>query len=78
VTSRATRVSRGSRGIGKVLREAQRQGVVIATTRRGHYKLRCPNGAVITCSVSPSDTNAWKNVAKDLSRYGQVQLDLDR
>lgn len=63
-----------ARGYGKILRAAEAQGVAVSVGRSGHLKLRCPNGALITASVSPSDSNAYKNLAKDLRRYGNVDL----
>ena len=67
-------VIRGQRDIGKVLRAARRHGVEIASTGKSHIRLYCPNGATITCSASPSDTHAWKNVVRDLRRYGNIDL----
>jgi hypothetical protein len=63
-----------ARGYGKILRAAAAQGVDVTVSRSGHLKLRCPNGALITASASPSDSNAYKNLAKDLRRYGNVNV----
>ena len=63
----------GAKDIRVLLRKAVKAGAVVER-RNGHTRIICPNGAKVTVSGSPSCPHAAKNAARELRKYGQLDL----
>jgi hypothetical protein len=63
----------GKREVRQLIREIESLGAVV-TTRRRHYRIKCPNGALVFMSATPSDYRAIKNARSDLRRIGGLQI----
>ncbi len=55
----------------KLVRTLEAQGCAVTKAGSGHWRVRCPSGALVFVSDSPSDEKrAWLNVRADLRRAG--------
>lgn len=52
-----------------IFRACRRMGLHMLHTKT-HVKIFLPQGGFVTCSCTPSDRHAYKNVIKDLRRAG--------
>lgn len=53
-----------------LIREAKRQGWVVATTGSGHLRLTSPTGHIIVAARTPSDKRATLNLRARLRQRG--------
>lgn len=54
--------------LAEVSRAARRRGWTVTQTRRHHRLVHEHSGAVVLCSLTPSDRNATKRIEADLRR----------
>jgi predicted RNA binding protein YcfA (HicA-like mRNA interferase family) len=54
--------------LAKLLRQASACGWQVVRTRKSHWRLRHPSGAVVVTSSSPSDCRALANLRAQLRR----------
>jgi predicted RNA binding protein YcfA (HicA-like mRNA interferase family) len=59
------------RDLHALVRQAESEGWLVERTNGGHLRLTHPNGAVVFCAWSPSDSRAVKNVRALLRRKAQ-------
>jgi len=54
----------------KLVDELASQGWEVCVSGSGHWRLTSPDGAPLTCSMSPSDRHAVKNARADAKKLG--------
>lgn len=54
--------------INKYLKELEKQGWTMATTKPGHFRLRSPKGYLLSLASSPTCPHALVRIKKDVAR----------
>lgn len=72
--AREVPLNRKSRGLEQILRQAKAQGATLVWTNKGHIKVLCPNGGIVISSNTVSDSRGLKNLASQLRRYGDLEV----
>lgn len=61
--------------LGVLIKQAMKQGWNVNPTNKGHYKWVSPSGGFFFTASTPSDRRAFKNIKRDLRRYGFVEIE---
>jgi predicted RNA binding protein YcfA (HicA-like mRNA interferase family) len=63
-----------TREIQALVKDAERQGWVVVTTKGNHLKWLSPLGGIVYSSSTPSDHRALANLRRDLRVYGLIEV----
>ena len=53
-----------------IIRKAEAQGWEVTQNKANHLRWESPVGGVVFTALTPSDWRAFKNILRDLKKYG--------